>query len=206
MNPSAILKRFLNSGKQPASQREAAALLDESRGLLLSKLPTTGETISNFTTAELDSVNLKGGNVLDQMHKVYLEKQGFTPSSSPSTMKVFTKASHPIAKKSATPAPAGKPAAKQDRIADLCAIITQPRKPIAKTPTATAPKAITAAARPLADASNRYLIQAATHRSAPEAGKAAARAELVTRGFTISPDGKAVSRSQRGGRQAKLSK
>jgi hypothetical protein len=77
-------------------------------------------------------------------------------------------------------------------------------KPAAKAaPRVIAPKAITAPASPFADATDRFVIQAATHRSAPESGKAAARAELSARGFTISPDGKAISRSQRGGRACK---
>jgi len=108
MNVSKTLRKFLHTGSRPASQRESGALLDEARSLLVSKLPTTDETIQNFSETELASVNLKGGNVLDKMHKVYLEKQNYTPSNTPSKMKVFT--SPPPAKKSATPAARPAPA------------------------------------------------------------------------------------------------
>lgn len=68
-------------------------------------------------------------------------------------------------------------------------------------PTATAP-----VVNPLTALSDGQLVTAATHRSAPTAGRAAARAELLRRGITVSEDGRAISRSMRGGRAAKLSK
>lgn len=110
MNISNTLRRWLDHGTRPNSQRECSAILDETRGLLISHLPSTGEIMNTFTAAELDSINPKGGNVLDQMHAAYLKKQNFTPSNTPSTMQLFTKTSHPIAKKTATPATRPAPA------------------------------------------------------------------------------------------------
>lgn len=122
MTPSKLLRRFLDSGTRPSSQREASALLDESRSLLVSKLPTTGEIMNTFTAADLDSVNLKGGNVLDQMHAAYLEKQNSTPPKPAKKMNVSTSsasAPRPAVSKpsvihratSTAPATATKPAA-----------------------------------------------------------------------------------------------
>lgn len=77
-------------------------------------------------------------------------------------------------------------------------------KPIPKaaprpTPTATAPPT-----NPLADFSVSQLVTAATHRSAPAAGKPAARSELLARGITVSEDGQCISRSEVGGRAVHL--
>jgi len=60
MNPSKLLRRFLDSGKRPSSQREASALLDESRSLLVSQLPTTGEVTMSFTDEDLDGILANG--------------------------------------------------------------------------------------------------------------------------------------------------
>lgn len=81
------------------------------------------------------------------------------------------------------------------------------RRPVKANPqaAATAQRPAPPALAPLADATDSYLIQAATHRSAPLEGKSAARAELEKRGYTISPDGQAIMRSMRGGRALKLS-
>jgi hypothetical protein len=86
-------------------------------------------------------------------------------------------------------------------------LIDPPAKPKTKpqakaaprpTPTATAP-----VVSPLAELSIAQLVVAATHRSAPTAEKPAAIAELLRRGITVSPDGRAISRSQVGGRAAR---
>lgn len=66
-------------------------------------------------------------------------------------------------------------------------------------PTATAP-----VVNPLVELSVAQLVTAATHRSAPTAGKPAAIAELLRRGITVSEDGRAISRSQVGGRAVHL--
>jgi hypothetical protein len=83
MNPSSLLKKFLSTGNKPANQREVSSLLDESRSLLISRLPTTGKIMMNFTEAELDSVDIKGGNVLQQMHKIYAGKQKANAANQP---------------------------------------------------------------------------------------------------------------------------
>jgi hypothetical protein len=203
MNPSKLLSRFLRTGEKPTSQRDTSAILDESRSILASQLPTTGETIMNFTKTELDSINPKGGNVLDQMHKVYLEKQSFKPSSTPSTMKTFTSprktSAPPTAKPVARTAPtAAKPAPAP--VASKPAVIHR----VNTSATApTAPKPAAAPANPLADASDRFVIQSAIHRSAPEADRIAARAELDRRGINITPEG-IRTQSMRGGRAVRL--
>jgi hypothetical protein len=85
-----------------------------------------------------------------------------------------------------------------------------------KAPTSTAPhavaKPVAATKAPQATPTNRYagadealVMQAATHRSSPEADKIAARHELEKRGFAVSPEG-VISHSTRGGRAARLAK
>jgi len=177
MNPSKLLRRFIDTGTKPSSQREASALLDESRSLLVSKLPTTGEIMMNFTKAELDSVDMSG-NVIGQMYKIHNEKQKATAAPKTST---------------AAPAPrpaAARPAKKQDRIAELCAFITQPRKPlsvpVAKAATPTAP------VNRFKTSTEAVVMQAAMHRSSPAADRAEARAELESRGLRFSADGKTI--------------
>jgi len=176
MNPSTLLRRFLDSGKKPILQRETSALLDESRSLLVSKLPTTGEIMMNFTKAELDSVDMSG-NVIGQMYKIHNEKQKAT--AAPRT---------PTAAQAQRPAQ--RPAAKQDRIAELCAFITQPRKPlpvpVAKAATPTAP------VNRFKTSTEAVVMQAAMHRSSPPAERAEARAELEARGLVFSADGKTI--------------
>jgi hypothetical protein len=102
MNPSAILKRFLHTGNKPSSTREVSALLDESRSLLVSKLPTTSETIQNFSDGEIDTI-LAGGKsgVMDRAYAIYNEKEGR-----------FVKTGNPLA---TPPTPAPRPAAKAPR-------------------------------------------------------------------------------------------
>lgn len=147
MNPSKLLQRFLRTGEKPSSQRDTSAILDESRSILASKLPTTGETIMNFTETELASVNLKGGNVLDQMHKVYIEKQNFTPSNAPSKMKLFPQTpkastSPVIARTAPTARPAPAPVATSKPAAVVHRATATSTKPTA---TAPSPKLTTAA-------------------------------------------------------------
>jgi hypothetical protein len=109
MNPiSHLLKNFLQSGNKPRSQRETSALLDESRSILVSQLPTTGEHIQNFTDADIDGILAGGKGAMARAHSIHREK--------------YT-----------TAAPAPRPAKKQDRIAELCSFITKPRKPLLST-------------------------------------------------------------------------
>lgn len=56
MKPSQLLKNFLSTGNKPANQREASALLDESRSLLVSKLPSTAVHIQNLTQGDIEGI------------------------------------------------------------------------------------------------------------------------------------------------------
>lgn len=70
-------------------------------------------------------------------------------------------------------------------------------------PVAIAPKPTVPPVNPLADATDRYIIQAAIHRSSPEPDRIAARAELERRGINITPEG-IRTESMRGGRAARI--
>jgi hypothetical protein len=100
MNPSKLLRRFLDTGTKPSSQREASSLLDESRSILASQLQTTSQHIQNFTDGDIDQI-LAGGKtgVMARAHAIYNEKQGR-----------FVKTGNPLAKPTAK-APAPKPSA-----------------------------------------------------------------------------------------------
>jgi len=99
MTPSKLLRRFLENGTKPSSQRLASALLDESRSLLVSKLPTTAETIQNFSDAEIDAITACGKpGAMARAHAIYSEKEGR-----------FVKTGNPLA---ARPAPAARPTPK----------------------------------------------------------------------------------------------
>ncbi len=80
MKPSLLLQKFLSTGTKPANQREASALLDESRSLLVSKLPTTAVHVQNLTTGDIDAV-LSGtaGTVLDRAVAVHRAAQKKAP-------------------------------------------------------------------------------------------------------------------------------
>ena len=161
MNPiSHLLKNFLQSGNKPRSQRETSALLDESRSILVSQLPTTGHHIQNFSDGEIDGILAGGKGAMARAHSIHREKY-------------------------ATAAPAPRSAAKQDRISELANFITQPRKPIAKHLAKAAP----APANRFKTCSDSIVQQAATHRSSPPADRAEAKAELEARGFTVTASG-----------------
>jgi hypothetical protein len=151
MNPiSHLLKNFLQSGNKPRSQRETSALLDESRSILVSQLPTTGEHISNFTDADIDGILAGGkGATMARAHSIHRKK---------------------YATAAPAPRPAQRPAAKQDRISELAKFITQPRKPLsspaakatqtspnkfAEAKTATTPTAVTITAEGITSHSQR---------------------------------------------------
>ena len=80
MNVSPLLKKFLSTGNKPANQRDASALLDESRSLLVSKLPTTALDIQNMAESDIDGV-LTGtaGTVLDRAVAVHRAAQKTAP-------------------------------------------------------------------------------------------------------------------------------
>jgi len=175
MNPSKLLRRFIDTGTKPSSQREASALLDESRSIIASQLQSTSQHIQNFTDGDIDQI-LAGG------------KTGAMARAQAIHQKYANAAPTP------RPAPAPRPAAQLDRIAELCAFITQPRKPfsvpVAKAATPTAPS------NKFTAATDSIVQQAALHRSSPPADKAQAIAELKRRGFTVTASG-IVSKSFR---------
>lgn len=79
MTPSKLLKSWL-AGNKPSSTREVSALLDESRSLLVSKLPTTALDIQNMAEADIDGV-LCGteGTVLERAVAVHRAAQTKAP-------------------------------------------------------------------------------------------------------------------------------
>jgi hypothetical protein len=132
MNPSKLLRRFLENGTKPSSQREASALLDESRSLLVSRLPTTAETIQNFSDADIDKI-VAGGKpgAMDRAHAIYSQKEGR-----------FVKTGNPLAKPTAKapaarPAPAPTATAKPAVVHRASSTSTKPTAP-APSPTITA--------------------------------------------------------------------
>jgi hypothetical protein len=111
MNPSKLLRRFLDSGKRPSSQRDASALLDEARSHLVSKLPTTDETIQNFSDADIEKITAGGKTgTLERAHKIFLANQ--RQQSAPSTAKAVVSAPAPRQAPTAQPAPAPPAASK----------------------------------------------------------------------------------------------
>lgn len=72
-------------------------------------------------------------------------------------------------------------------------ITSKPQAP--KAAAKPAPTAAAPVVNLLTALSDGELITAATHRSAPTAGKPAARAELLCRGITVSEDGQCITRS-----------
>ena len=150
-----LLKKFLSTGNKPANQREASALLDESRSLLVSKLPSTAIHIQNLTAGDIEGI-LAGGRegIMDRAAAVHRAAQA-------------------------------KPAPKKDRIYELCETITaQARKPLTK-PVAkpsTAGKTGSTDKRqgalPLAQWAFGHLASAA------QAGDQLAVAELAARGYS----------------------
>lgn len=135
MNISKTLKKFLHSGDKPRTARETSAILDESRSLLVSRLPSTAVHVQNLTDADIDGI-LAGGKtgMMERAAAVHREKH-FTPS----TMKVFTS---PNRAKTSAPSTA-KPAATAPRPAPA------PSKPaVVNRATATATKPATAPSAP----------------------------------------------------------
>jgi hypothetical protein len=103
MNPSRLLRAWLD-GHRPTSQRETSAILDESRFLLASKLPTTADHVQNFTDTDLAEITAGGRTgTLERAHKVFLAKQ--RKESAPSTVKPVVPAPAPKAAPRSTPAP-----------------------------------------------------------------------------------------------------
>ena len=139
MNPSKLLQKFLQSGTKPSTQRDQTSLLDESRSILVSQLPTTGYHIQNFSDGEIDQILAGGKGAMKRAHAIHIAGQQAQPTTST----------------------AARPAAKQDRIAELCAYITQPKKPlsppVAKTKQTTSDKfnAITITAEGITSHSTR---------------------------------------------------
>ena len=158
MNVSPLLKKFLSTGNKPANQREASALLDESRSLLVSKLPTTALHIQNLSQGNIEDI-LAGGRegIMDRAAAVHRAAQA-------------------------------KPAPKKDRIYDLCAQISAQAaearkpltKPVAKPSTAgkTGSTDKRQGALPLAQWAFGHLATAA------QAGDQLALAELSARGYS----------------------
>jgi hypothetical protein len=112
MNPSKLLRRFLDTGTKPSTQRDQSALLDESRSIIASQLQTTSHQIQNFTVGEIDTIVAGGKGAIARAAAIHFEKYANT------------------APMTSTAAPTPRPAAKQDRIAELCSFITKPRKPL----------------------------------------------------------------------------
>jgi hypothetical protein len=132
MNLSHTLKKFLHTGSRPADQRTQSALLDEARSHLVSKLPTTAETIQTFSDAEIEAITAGGKpGAMARAHAIYNEKQGR-----------FVKTGKPLAKPTAkAPAPAPGATSKPATIHRS----TAAAKPTTPAPSALSPKLITAA-------------------------------------------------------------
>ena len=112
MKPSLLLQKFLSTGTKPANQREASALLDESRSLLVSKLPTTAFHIQNLTQGDIDGIVAGGkAGMIDRAVAIHREQNLSAPRPSAS----------PAA--TAQPSAASKPAPKPDRIHEMSAKI-----------------------------------------------------------------------------------
>jgi|LakMenEpi03Aug12_release.lakeMendotaPanAssembly.Ray.scaffolds.fasta_scaffold28283_6 hypothetical protein len=180
MNPSQLLRKFLSTGTKPASVRDQSALLDEARSHLVSKLPTTDETIQNFSDADIDKI-VAGGKpgAMDRAYAIYNEKQGR-----------FVKTGNPLA---ARPAPAARPARKP-----APAPVATVKPAVIHRATATAkPTATAAPPRARLKESTDILMRAATMRGISETDRMAARAELEARGFTELPKGGGFAKSFR---------
>jgi hypothetical protein len=171
MNVSTILRRFLDSGKRPSSQREVSALLDESRSLLVSKLPSTAVHIQNLTQGDIDDIVAGGKDgMIDRAVAIHRAQNLSAPRPSASPARPAAKA-HPAASVKPSPArPAAAPAPKP-------------------------PAAIKPPAAPRLKESTDILMCAVKCSRLSEAERAAARAELQLRGYFELPSG-AFSKSQ----------
>lgn len=165
---------FLSKLLKPQTTREKAAALD----LAMFNLSLVGEA-----QAHLDDIQ----NELDMTEG---ERNAFWQSNYSPTVYASIKAS----KQAKAPLPKSKHGF----------LTSKPQAPkAAPTPQAAprpAPTATAPVVNPLAELSVAQLVTSATHRSAPTAGKPAAIAELLRRGITVSENGRAISRSMRGGR------
>ena len=102
MKPSQLLKKFLSTGNKPANQREVSALLDESRSLLVSKLPSTAVHIQNLTQGDIDDIVAGGRDgMIDRAVAIHRAQNLSAPRPSRPAAKA-----RPTAKPSAAPAPA----------------------------------------------------------------------------------------------------
>lgn len=168
---------FLSNLLKPKTSREKAAALD----LAMFNLSLVGEAQSH-----IDGIQNELG--MTEVERAAFWQSNYSPtvyaSIKASKEAPLTKSKHGFLIDTTQAKPKTKPQAK-----------AAPRP----TPNATAP-----VINPLAELSIAQLVTAATHRSAPTAGKPAAIAELLQRGIAVSPDGRAISRSQVGGRAARI--
>ena len=171
---------FLSKLLKPQTAREKAAALD----LAMFNLSLVGEA-----QAHIDEIQNELG--MNEVERNAFWQSNYSPTvyASIKAGKAATAALSKTRHGFLTSKPQAKPKA---------APTTKPAP--RPTPTATAP-----VVNPLAALSDAQLITAATHRSAPTEGRAAARAELLRRGITVSACGRAISRSERGGRALKIS-
>lgn len=175
---------FLSKLLKPQTSREKAAALD----LAMFNLSLVGEA-----QAHIDEIQNELG--MNEAERNAFWQSNYSPTVYAS-IKAGKAATAPLSKTKhgfLTNTPQAKPKAK-----------AAPKA--AAKPTAIQPKPTAPVVNPLTALSDGQLVTAATHRSAPTEGRAAARAELLRRGITVSEDGRAISRSIRGGRAAKLSK
>ncbi len=165
MKPSQLLKKFLSTGKKPANQREVFAILDESRSLLVSKLPSTAVHIQNLTQGDIDGIVAGGKDgMIDRAVAVHRAQN----LSAPRPSRPAATAKPASAKPSpAHPAATAKPSA------------AAPPRPAASKPPAA----------PRLKESTDILMSAVKCTRLSDADRAAARAELVLRGYIELPSG-----------------
>jgi hypothetical protein len=167
MKPSQLLKKFLSTGNKPANQREVSALLDESRSLLVSKLPSTAVHIQNLTQGDIDDIVAGGKDgMIDRAVAIHRAQN----LSAPRPSRPAATAKPATARPAATAKPAARPA---------------PAPPAASKPPAA----------PRLTESTDILMCAVKCMRLSEAERAAARAELEARGFTELPKGGGFAKS-----------
>jgi len=122
MKPSQLLKKFLSTGKKPANQREASALLDESRSLLVSKLPSTAVHIQNLTQGDIDGIVAGGRDgMIDRAVAIHRaqNKAAPRPSASPARPAASVK---PSPARPAASKPPAAPRLKESTDILMCAV------------------------------------------------------------------------------------
>jgi hypothetical protein len=210
MSPQELFQSYL-SGKELGTISLAAArrLLDQARSALL----TVGRTLKNATagtTAEAKQAILEAHRELQRAGIA----EGNAPvynSAGPQETRTIEEAEQCLAMLkaiNATPrkssnritATATRPSVRPATTATTRPTPARVPAPAPSRPTPPAKAAATPTVNPLADYSLSKLGWLATHRSAPEADRQTARAELTRRGATITASG-IVSQSTR--RQAK---